>query len=85
MFPVSWSETVHLCNYMHCEFLGDHVQATDLASFPSTGHFRFPPELYGDGLKSVENLRKDLVTAAKQSGFILITSSSILKRPGVNP
>jgi hypothetical protein len=85
MFPVGSSEAVNLCDYMHRDFLGDHAQPPDIASFPSTSRFRFPQERYGDGLKSVGKLRKDLVTAAKQSGFVLVTSSSVLKRTGVNP
>mmetsp|Transcript_28741 Transcript_28741/g.41145 ORF Transcript_28741/g.41145 Transcript_28741/m.41145 type:complete len:88 (-) Transcript_28741:245-508(-) len=67
MFPVGSSEAVNLCDYMHRDFLGDHAQPPDIASFPSTSRFRVPQERYGDGLKSVGKLRKDLVTAAKQS------------------
>ena len=65
---------------MHCDFLADHAKIMDNASFPPTSHFPFSPEYYGDGIKSVDKLRKDLVASAKQAGSVLVTLTSVLKR-----
>ena len=48
MFSVDTEHVVNLCDYMHRDFLPDHVKVTDTASFPPTSRFRFSPELYGD-------------------------------------
>ena len=85
LFPVGSEEVVNLCEYMHRDFLGEHARTVDVTSFPSTSRFRFPPDRYGDGINSVDTLRKDLVAATKQSGFVLVTFSSVLKRTGVTP
>jgi hypothetical protein len=80
MFPLGSEDAVNLCDYLHRDFLGEHAQTIQTASFPSTSRYRFSPDLYGDGIKSVDRLRKDLVEAAKQSGFVLVTCTSKLKR-----
>ena len=85
LFPVGSEEVVNLCEYMHRDFLGEHARTVDVTSFPSNSRFRFPPDRYGDGINSLDTLRKDLVAAAKQSGFVLVTFSSVLKRKGVTP
>ena len=68
-----------MCDFMQCDFLPDHAKIMDNASFPPTSHFPFSPEYYGDGIKSVDKLRKDLVASAKQAGFVLVTLTSVLK------
>ena len=83
MFSVDTEHVVNLCDYMHRDFLPDHVKVTDTASFPPTSRFRFSPELYGDGIKSLNKLRKDLVASAKQAGFVLVTLSSVLRGTSV--
>ena len=61
MFPLGSEDAVNLCDYLHRDFLGEHAQTIQTASFPSTSRYRFSPDLYGDGIKSVDRLRKDLV------------------------
>ena len=70
MFPAGSTDAVNLCEYLHRDFLGVCAHTVKSPSYPSTSRFRFPPDRYGDGLKSVEQLRKDLVASAKQSGFL---------------
>ena len=80
MFSVDAEHVVNLCDYMHRDFLPDHAKVTDTSLFPHTSHFRFSPDLYGNGIKSLDKLRKDLVASTKKAGFILVTLTSVLKR-----
>ena len=80
IFSVDAEHVVNLCDYMHRDFLPDHTKHTDTSSFPHSSHFGFSTDLYSDGIESVDKLRKDLVASAKQAGFVLVTSTSVLKR-----
>ena len=49
-------DVVNLCDYMHHDFLAEHAKIMETASFPPISHFPFSPDVYGDGIKSVNKL-----------------------------